>query len=69
MSPRRTLPGLPGLDPVADPQLARVVAPIKEIIEVREGLRGNPLERFATLADLVALGLATQDQVLRLDAQ
>lgn len=63
---RRSLPALPEVAPSADPSAAALLAPLKEIVEVREGLRGDPLARFVSLADLVALGLASREQVLAL---
>jgi hypothetical protein len=59
-------PALPGLDGGLDPRVARLMAPIKEIIETREGLRGDPLERHVTLADLVNLGLVSKETALGL---
>lgn len=63
---RRKLPALPDVPPGADPGAVALLAPLKEIVEVREGLRGEPLARFASLADLVALGLVSREQALAL---
>lgn len=60
---RRALPALPDLDPTVDAGTARLLAPLKEIVEVREGLRGQPAQRFATLADLLDLGIITAEQL------
>ena len=40
----------------------RVLGPVKEIIEVREGRRGDWLQKNVTLADLIELGLITEPQ-------
>ena len=63
------LPALPGLDPGLDPKTARLLGPVKEILEVREGRRGDPLQRAATLAVLLALGLADREQLLTLNSK
>ncbi len=66
MSGRRSLPALPEVPSGIDSRVASVLAPLKEVVEVREGLRGDPLARFATLADLVSLGLIDRTQALAL---
>lgn len=66
MSGRRSLPALPEVPSGIDSRVASVLTPLKEVVEVREGLRGDPLARFATLADLVSLGLIDRAQVLAL---
>ncbi len=66
---RRGLPALPDVPPGTDPRAAALLGPLKELVEVREGLRGDPLARFASLADLVALGLVSREQALALGRQ
>jgi len=61
---RRSLPALPDVPPGTDPRAAALLTPLKEIVEIREGLRGDPLARFVTLADLVALGLVSRQMAL-----
>jgi hypothetical protein len=56
------MPGIPPAGPGIDPRTQAVLRPLKEIIEIREGLRGDPLERAVTLGDLVRLGLITEQQ-------
>lgn len=63
---RRNLPALPEVAPGTDSRAAALLGPLKELVEVREGLRGDPLARFASLADLVALGLISREQALAL---
>lgn len=58
------LPSLPGLEPNMEPGAARLLSPMKEILEVREGRRGDPLQRSATLQDLLDLGLASREQLM-----
>jgi hypothetical protein len=38
-----------------------VLNALKEIVEVREGRRGNPLDRAVTMRDLVELGLVEKE--------
>jgi hypothetical protein len=54
---QRTLPGIPDIPTDADPSVAPVLHALKEIIEIREGLRGDASEKSITLRDLYTLGL------------
>lgn len=53
---RRTLPQV---SPKVSAELRPLVAAVKEIIEVGEGVRGDPLDRKVTLRDLVDGGVIT----------
>lgn len=57
---RRTL--VPSIPDVRDDNLREVLTAIKSTLEVREGMIGDPLDRAATLRDLVALNIAGTDQ-------
>ncbi|MFW5489147.1 MAG: hypothetical protein ACNI3A_12160 [Desulfovibrio sp.] len=57
MNNRRTLPAIPDVPDSADPMTAPALRALKEIIEVREGLRGNPQDKAVTLRDLYEMGL------------
>lgn len=61
MSARPGLPGIPDPGPGPDPQARAALNALKEIVEVREGRRGNPLDRAVTLRDLVQLGLIEEE--------
>lgn len=61
MSARPGLPGIPDPGPGPDPQARAVLNALKEIVEVREGRRGNPLDRAVTMRDLVELGLVEKE--------
>ena len=52
MSRETKIPSIPDIRNI-DPDAANVLNAIKEIIEVREGLRGDTLDRFVTYRDLV----------------
>lgn len=57
------LPAAPSLPAEADPKTAPVIAALKEIMEVREGRRGDPLDRAVTVRDLVEWGLVNENEV------
>jgi hypothetical protein len=54
--------GIPSLDEVNDPT-RRVLEPLKELVEIREGRRGNPRQAFVTFQDLIDLELKTESEV------
>jgi len=58
------LPGLPKIAP-ADPALARWVAAVTERLEVREGARGDDLERVLTVRDLGGVDLSRVGRLLQ----
>jgi len=58
--PETKVPALP--DPNQDPQ--GFLRAVKEIIEVREGTRGNAIDREVTFRDLVAAGLAAPNRAI-----
>lgn len=54
---------IPDLTPGIDDDVRRVLEAIKDIIEVREGVRGpDRLDQAVTFRDLVALGLISESQ-------
>ena len=54
---------IPDLTPDIDYDVRRVLEAIKDIIEVREGVRGpDRLDQAVTFRDLVALGLIGESQ-------
>jgi hypothetical protein len=58
------IPGLGRVSPKLDPEAQNLLNSIKQIIETREGVRGNDnLDRGVTYRDLIALGLITETQV------
>jgi len=57
-------PAIPQTGPGLEPQVQAVLGPLKEIVEIREGLRGDPLERSVTVRDLVEWGLITRRQAI-----
>ena len=59
-------PNVPAISPVlaSVDSLSTVVDQIKEGVESLGGRRGDPLDRAATLRDLVLLGLVTEVHVL-----
>lgn len=59
MAQKRVLSSIPEIPPSADPSLRRMLAAIKEALEVRLGQRGDPLEEAVTKRDLVESGLAS----------
>ena len=61
--PQKT-PQIPSVHSL-DVDIKKVVKPIKEIIETREGLIGSSKDRFVTFQSLVDLGLITEDQIPR----
>ena len=62
-SPRsnRNIPAIP--DPMFTTDLQPTVIRLKEGVESLAGIRGNPMNRAATLQDLVDLGLVTLQAV------
>ncbi len=48
------------IPPTNDPQQRRFFESLKEIVEVGEGARGNPLDKKLTFRDLISSGLATR---------
>jgi hypothetical protein len=59
---KTTMPGIPQAGPGLDPQVQALLGPLKEIVEVREGLRGDSLERAVTVGDMIRWGLITSEQ-------
>ncbi len=57
---KRTLPSIPDIPHNADPLTAPALRALKEIAEIREGLRGSPQDKAITLRDLYALGLVKE---------
>lgn len=55
MSVPTRLPAIP--EPTAENADAACLRALKEVAEVREGRRGDPLDRFVSLRELVALGV------------
>lgn len=55
------LPSLAALRNVTDNDLRRFLEAVKEILEVREGRRGNKYERVVTWRDLADLGVVSGD--------
>lgn len=53
---------LPQVSPKTPPELRPLVTAIAEIIEVGEGVRGDPLDRKLTLRDLVSNGILSLDR-------
>lgn len=64
MNTKAKLPGLPKIAP-ADPALARWVAAVTERLEVREGARGDDLERVLTVRDLGGVDLSRVGRLLQ----
>ncbi len=56
------IPQIPSVHSL-DIEVKKVVKPMKEIIETREGLIGNSKDKFVTFQALVDLGLITADQI------
>lgn len=54
------LPGLPPVPPDASPELKAYLKAVGEVLEVRAGRRGDPLDRAITLRELFDSGMATQ---------
>ena len=65
MAITRKTPAIPDVPPGMDEATASVLRPTKEVVETLAGVRGDPLDRAATLRDLVALGIITTDQAGR----
>lgn len=58
MSDETKVPAIPALAGISDPATRSALAAIKEILEVRDGRRGQKEDRFVTLRELVAAGIA-----------
>lgn len=56
-------PSIPPVPLEVDMGLKRILDPIKEIVELREGKRGDPLQRFVTFQDMIDMGLITEGDV------
>jgi len=56
------VPQIPSVQSL-EADIKKVVKPMKEIIETREGLIGNKEDKFVTFQSLVDLGLITSDQI------
>ena len=63
MSDETKVPSIPSLNGVADPQLRSVLMAMKELLEVRDGRRGQKEDRFVTLRELSDAGIADVGQV------
>lgn len=59
MSRETRIPSLPEVSSIKDPQLRRVLAAVKEALDVRLGRRGDPLDRAATVRELYEGGIVT----------
>jgi hypothetical protein len=53
------VPALPALNGVSDPATRTFLMAVKELLEVRDGRRGKPLDRFVTLRELDTAGIAS----------
>lgn len=51
------VPSIPEVSGVKEDQVRRVLARVKELLEVREGVRGDPLDRSVTFRDLYVNGM------------
>lgn len=61
MSTKPTIPDLPDVD-VEPQRLRRFLDALREIVQTREGRRGNALDRFATWRNLLDWGVITRPQ-------
>lgn len=52
----------PSIPEVTGGDVRAVLGAVKEVVEVREGRRGDGLDRFATVRDLIAWGVITAEQ-------
>lgn len=59
MSDETKVPAIPQVPAGIDPALTRFLSAIKEVMQVREGSKGNALDSAVTFRDLVDAGLAT----------
>ena len=57
MSDETKVPAIPSLSGVADPQTRAVLMAMKELLEVRDGRRGQIEDRFVTLRELAGVGV------------
>lgn len=64
MQRKTALPAIPDIAPGTDERISLVLAPLKEIIEAREGRRGSALETSPTFRDLVEMGLISEEAAL-----
>lgn len=53
---------LPDASGVADPAARELLDGLKEVAELREGRRGDPLQRAVTVRDLLDLGVISLEQ-------
>lgn len=53
------VPAIPSLQGITDPALRTILSAIKEVLEVRDGRRGNELDQFVKLRDLTEAKIAT----------
>ena len=61
----KRVPGIPSIDLAVQKEIRDVISPIKEIIEIREGIRKGAnayLRRNVNLGMLIKLGLITEEQ-------
>jgi hypothetical protein len=61
----KATPAIPDVPPGLDEAAAAVLRPLKEAMEIREGLRGNRLDRFVTARELVDWGVLPADAAQR----
>ena len=58
MSTETKVPSIPVVPPALDPGLAKFLQAVKEVIQVREGNKGDALDAAVTFRDLVDAGVA-----------
>ena len=58
MTEETKVPALPSLADIADPAARKFMAAAKEMLEVRDGRRGQKEDRFVTLRELASAGIA-----------
>lgn len=63
MSDVTKVPALPSLNGVSDPGTRTFLMAVKEILEVRDGRRGQALDRFVTLRELETAGVVEAGSV------
>ena len=65
------VPAIPALSGITDPEIRKVLTAIKELLEVRDGRRGNELDQFVKIRDITDAGIAqyhtNRKKVLRPD--
>lgn len=66
---RNRKPGVPQVPPTQDRSAHTFNTALKEHVEVAQGVRGRPTDRYVTLGMLVALGIITQDDVNSINAK